>query len=268
MIHFFKSHLWNPEVLNFTNCFVPLANSCPMGLLFGHLGSHIEYPLDSKNRGKVGVGVTILIITSVILVYFQQMRYQNLKNSIPKILRPVTFRLVNYERSGNLNTQRKQPPNHKSMSTLWRALVLVQTLALVKQQGAHTITRSGHELPPHGNLQTPGQQERLQSTCQQGDMPTVRAGRRKQVALCGLMSSPACYSSSIFGGATASSGYWHRWWRAATLHHTRSEQPRPQTTCSESGCWYAVSGDTNSTVDIQVALQETPIVFELLILVL
>ena len=91
MIHFFKSHFWNPEVLNFTNFFVPRANSCPMGLLFGHLGSHIEFPLDTKNSGKIGVGVTILIITSVILVYFQQMRYQNLKYSIPKILRPVTF---------------------------------------------------------------------------------------------------------------------------------------------------------------------------------
>ena len=77
MIHFFKSHIWNPEVLNFTNFFVPRANSCPIGLLFGHLGSHIEFPLDSKNRGKIGVGVTILIITSVILIYFQQMRYQN-----------------------------------------------------------------------------------------------------------------------------------------------------------------------------------------------
>ena len=75
MIHFFKSHFWNPGVLNFTIFFVPRANSCPMGLLFGHLGSHIEFPLD----------------TSVILVYFQQMRYQNLKYSIPKILRPVTF---------------------------------------------------------------------------------------------------------------------------------------------------------------------------------
>ena len=88
---FLKSHFWNPEVLNFTNFFVPRANSCPMGWLFGHLGSHIEFPLDSKNRGKIGVGVTILIITSVILVYFQQMRYQSLKYSIPKILRPVTF---------------------------------------------------------------------------------------------------------------------------------------------------------------------------------
>ena len=82
MIHFFKSHFWKLEVLHFTNFFVPRANSCPMGLLFGHLGSYIEFPLDSKNRGKIGVGVTILIITSVILVYFQQMTYQNLKYSI------------------------------------------------------------------------------------------------------------------------------------------------------------------------------------------
>ena len=42
-------------MLNFTKFFVPRANSCPMGLLFGHLGSHIEFPLDSKNRGKIGV---------------------------------------------------------------------------------------------------------------------------------------------------------------------------------------------------------------------
>ena len=41
---FFNSHFWNPEVLNFTNLFVPRANSCPMGLLSGHLGSHIEFP--------------------------------------------------------------------------------------------------------------------------------------------------------------------------------------------------------------------------------
>ena len=44
IIRFFNSHFWNPEVLNFTNFFVPRANSCPMGLLSGHLGSHIEFP--------------------------------------------------------------------------------------------------------------------------------------------------------------------------------------------------------------------------------
>ena len=44
MIYFFKSHFWNPEVLNFTNLFVPRTNSCPMGLHSGHLGSHIEFP--------------------------------------------------------------------------------------------------------------------------------------------------------------------------------------------------------------------------------
>ena len=85
--YIFLNHIF--EILRcwiFTNFFVPRANSCPMGLLSGHLGSHIEFPLDNKNRGKIGVGVTILIITSVILVYFQQMRYQNLKYSIPKIL--------------------------------------------------------------------------------------------------------------------------------------------------------------------------------------
>ena len=93
MIHFFKSHFWNPEVLHFTIFFVPRANSCPMGLLFGHLGSHIEFPLDSKNRGKIwGRGNHCDHNFSYIqLVYFQQMRYQNLKYSIPKILRPVTF---------------------------------------------------------------------------------------------------------------------------------------------------------------------------------
>ena len=34
------------------------------------LAAHIEFPLDSKNRGKIGVGVTSLIITSVYIGIF------------------------------------------------------------------------------------------------------------------------------------------------------------------------------------------------------
>ena len=72
--------------------------------------------LNFHKTAKVGVGVTFLIITSVILIYFHQMRYQNLKYFISQILRPVTFWLVNYERSFGVKLGQK---GHKGENLLF-----------------------------------------------------------------------------------------------------------------------------------------------------
>ena len=55
MIHFLKSHFLNPEVLNFTKKMFPAPTRVPWAF-FGHLCSHIEFPLDSKNRENRGRG--------------------------------------------------------------------------------------------------------------------------------------------------------------------------------------------------------------------